>query len=367
MKILEIVFDLRPGGAERFALDLSNELSKSNDVILLAIKDDSIEPKKALFYKSELSNRVVYKNLGLPNGYSLGMAWKIFNTIKTIKPEIVHIHGGPMPIYCILAIYFLNKKMKFYQTIHSDIHNGYDTLFYKFLFKTVGYKKRMGFVALSETNYNEMMRVYPNTKGACILNGRAPIIPTISFGSVKIEMDSYKMDKDSKLYLHVGRCNPIKNQLLLVTSFNKFVNNGYNADLVILGDGFDSEFGLKIKDISGSRIHFIGSRKNVSDYMLNVDFFCLSSDFEGMPITILEASLAGVPIVSTPVCGAVDVVHNGVNGCLSSDHTIDGYKSSLEYSFNHFAELKKGAMDMRKTSSYTIETCAKKYLSFFNQ
>ena len=80
---------------------------------------------------------------------------------------------------------------------------------------------------------------------------------------------------------------------------------------------------------ANKRIHFIGTRKNISDYILNADIFCLSSNYEGMPITLLESSLAGVPAASTPVCGAVDLIQNGINGYLSKDHSLEEYKLAL--------------------------------------
>jgi len=367
MRIIEVVFNLRPGGTERFAVDLSNELSKTNDVTLIAIKDDSIEPELDMFYASELSERVTYKNLGLGNGYSLYKIIKIYKAIKKEKADIVHIHGENMPLYCILAIYLLNKKTKFYQTIHSDIHNTYDSLFYQILVKTVGYHKKMGFVALSETNYRDMIKIYPKIKGACITNGREPVVPTDRFEVTRKELAAYKSTEDSRIYLHVARCNPVKNQTLLVEAFGKFLEQGYHADLVIIGGGFESELGKSIQRKAGNNIHFIGQRNNVNDYMLNADVFCLSSDFEGMPITILEASLAGVPIVSTPVCGAIDVIQNNKNGVLSMGHTVKDYVCALEYSYLHMRELKEAALTMRKDSPYTIEICAKKYIEFFRQ
>lgn len=366
MKIIEVVFNLRPGGAERFAVDLSNELAKTNDVTLMAIKDDSIEPELDMFYASELSEWVTYKNLGLGKGYSLYKIIKIYKAIKKEKVDIVHIHGSRMPYFCILAIYLLNKKTKFYQTIHSDIHNGYDSLFYKILVKTVGYQKKMGFVALSETNYRDMIKMYPKIKGTCITNGRGPIVPTDRFVVTRKELATYKSTEDSRIYLHVARCNPVKNQTLLVEAFDKFVKKGYHADLIIIGGGFESELGKTIQRKAGNNIHFIGLRNNVNDYMLNADAFCLSSDYEGMPITILEASLCGVPIVSTPVCGAVDVVQDGKNGVLSKGHSIDDYIIALEHSYIKIDELKKGSLVMKKDSQLTIEYCAKKYLDFFN-
>jgi len=367
MKILEVVFNLRPGGAERFAVDLTNELSKANEVTLMAIKDDSIEPGRDLFYASELAERVTYKNIGIGKGYSLYKVVKIYKAIKKEKADIVHLHGHNMPYYCILAIFLLNRTIKFYQTIHNDIHNGYDSLFYRFLVKTVGYQQKMGFVALSETNYRDMIEIYPKIKGACITNGRAPIVPTDRFDETREEIASYKSVADSRIYLHVARCNPVKNQKLLVEAFGKFVEMGYHADLIIIGAGFENELGKSIQAKAGNNVHFIGARKNVGDYMLNADVFCLSSDFEGMPITLLEASLAGLPIVSTPVCGAVDIIENKVNGILSRGHTVEEYLDALEYSYKHLLELRQNSLKMKYDSSYTIENCARKYIDFFNR
>lgn len=367
MKILEITFDFSPGGAERFVVDLSNELSKNNDVTLIAIKDDKVNSEKRLFYKPELFNRVLYKNLGIKDGYSFGMLSKIYKAIKLEHADVVHIHGTKMPFYCIMAICLLSKKVKFYQTIHCDIVHSYSSFFYKLLFKTIGYKHRMSFIALSETNYNDLIKKYPKINATCILNGRAPILPSVKYDKVKAEIADYKFDESSVIYLHVARCSVQKNQMLLVTAFKQFLGRGYNADLIIIGDGFNCELGEKIKSNSCSRIHFLGTRQNIGDYMLNADIFCLSSIFEGMPITILEACIAGVPILSTPVCGAVDVVTDGVNGILSNGHSLTEYIDALERSYRSMKELKINSMAMKTNNKYTIETCAKKYVEFFSK
>lgn len=367
MRILEVVFDLRQGGAERFAVDLSNELSKANEVTLLALKDDSAKPEQTRYYKSDLSDRVVYKNIGLQKGYSIKAAWRVYKAIKSEKAAVVHIHGHGMPCYCILAIYLLNRKSKFYQTIHSDIRYGYTSLFYRFLAKTVGYSRKMGFVALSETNYRDLIKTYPKIKGVCINNGRSPVVPSEKIKEVEAEISAYKSTSNSVVYIHVARCSRVKNQALLVEAFSKFVDDGHDAVLIVVGGGFDSELGESIKSKACDKIHFVGMRKNVGDYLLNSDVFCLSSRFEGMPITILEAVLAGIPIVSTPVCGAVDVVGNRNNGILSEGFSLDDYMAALEFSYFHLQELKEGAMKLKNNNSFTIETCAKKYLDFFAQ
>ena len=101
--------------------------------------------------------------------------------------------------------------------------------------------------------------------------------------------------------------------------------------------------------------------------MLNTGIFCLSSNFEGMPITLLEASLAGLPVVSTPVCGAVDLIKDGVNGFLSKSHSLEDYKNALIKAIDNYDSIKENAMSMKDNSPYTIAECARKYVEYFNE
>ena len=101
--------------------------------------------------------------------------------------------------------------------------------------------------------------------------------------------------------------------------------------------------------------------------MLNAGIFCLSSNFEGMPITLLEASLAGLPVVSTPVCGAVDLIKDGVNGFLSKSHSLEDYKNALIKAIDNYDSIKENAMSMKDNSPYTIAECARKYVEYFNE
>ena len=67
MRILQVVYHLASGGAERFVVDLSNELSKENEVYLVTINDDT--KLNYSHYKSELSSNVKYRCLRCKKGY----------------------------------------------------------------------------------------------------------------------------------------------------------------------------------------------------------------------------------------------------------------------------------------------------------
>ena len=367
MKILQITIFLASGGAERFVVDLSNELSKNNDVTLLTLKDDSVDSKNRNFYKCDLSPRVKYLNLGLGDGFHATYLWKVYRAIKKINPEVVHMHGEGIPEYCYLACLLLGKKMTFVQTIHNDLYKScYNNWFYHLAYKTLASRGLLRWAALSDTNYNQVKEVYPKAKSRCIYNGRAPITPTAKFEVVGEEIARLKDDANTKVILHVARCNPQKNQELLINSFNALRQEGVNAILLIIGAFFDSELGKHFQSIAGEGIHFLGTRHNISDYMLQSDVFVLSSNFEGMPITLLEAMLSGTPMVSTPVTGAVDVI-NGKNGVLSKDFTEESYTAALKKILYNHQSYKEAAMAGKEASPYTIKHCAEQYMKFYKE
>ncbi|PWJ58616.1 MULTISPECIES: glycosyltransferase [unclassified Fibrobacter] len=366
MKILEVIFSLTPGGAERFVVDLSNELSKADEVVVLTLKDDKVDPENRTFYKFDLSTRVTYKNLGLDDGFNLKKIIQVYKAIRAEKADIVHLNLRNVPKYCILAILLLHRKTKFVQTIHNDM-SGYNELFYRIYFETIGRLKWVHYVALSDTNYKDLKRMHRHTDACCIVNGRAKVAPTDQFNNVKAEIESYRETASTKVFLHVARCGSQKNQDLLVDAFNVLEQKGQDVKLLIIGAGFDSERGQRLLGKAAKNTFYLGTKKNVCDYMLNSDLFTLSSAYEGMPITLLEASLAGIPAVSTPVCGAVDMIVNGKNGYLSKDFTLETYVEALENAIANFDFIKNLANEMKEKSPFTMEACARKYRQFFEQ
>lgn len=366
MKILQVLFSLASGGAERFAVDLSNELSKTNDVTLLTLKNDKVDEANRNFYKFDLSERVNYVNLGLGDGAKPIYLWKIYKIIKEIAPDVVHMNGSNMDKYCYLACLLLGDRMTFVQTIHNDLYHGYVSRFDHFAYHTLARCGKLRWAALSDTNFHQLKKEYPKAMSCCIYNGRAPIVPTPKFQDVSKEILALKKDENTKVILHVARCTPQKNQQLLINSMNLLRKEGVNAILLIIGAFYDSEYGKELKKLAGEGIYFLGTRQNVSDYMLNSDVFALSSKFEGMPITLLEAMLSGTPMVSTPVTGAVDVI-DGKNGIISNDFSLESYVEALKEMIRHYPHFKEGAIKGKENSPYTIKYCAEQYIHFYVQ
>jgi len=369
LKIIELIFDLSPGGAERFVVDLSNELAKSEEVVLITLKDDSVNPGKRRFYLPELSQLVQYRNLGIPDGkgFSISTFRKIFMAVKHENADVLHVHLAPIVNFCLPTFFILQNKLTLVQTLHTDFKVGHSSLIYKILFGTLGRRHKMRWVALSRPNYEDLLTAHPKILGKCIRNARGPVCKTGKFSAVQEELKTFKRTDETKIFIHVARCLELKNQLVLVKAFNALVGNGADAALVIIGAGFDSALGESIKDEASKHIHFLGTRTNVSDYLLNSDCFCISSLYEGMPISVLEAVQAGLPVVSTPLPGVLDIVRDGFNASISSEFDEKSYFAALQNAYQSIERMSVNAAEARDNGSYGMKECARQYLDFFTE
>ena len=358
MRVLEIVYGLTSGGAERFVVDLCNELSRSEDVTLLVLKD--VEQ----FYAPQVSPMVKLDFAKLPVGFTLRQHTFVVRYIKKLKPQVVHYHVAAR-YSCLLANVLLKNRCKFFMTIHSDVERAYKSGVSGLQVRLAHKLGGLRFVTISKENYNQFSRIYPNYPVRMITNGRSSPVLSDKLNEVKDELSSFKKDSHTIVYTHVARCVPVKNQKLLVGAFGKFIEDGGNAILLIIGDGFDSELGKELKEMSVPQVHFIGSRQNVYDYLSCSDAFCLSSFYEGMPISVIEAVLSGLPVISTPVSGTTDAIANGRNGYITKDFEIDSYTEALRLFAENMQELKENARSFKESNSFNMSSCADQYLEWF--
>ena len=124
-------------------------------------------------------------------------------------------------------------------------------------------------------------------------------------------------EKKNKI-VSVGRLMPQKNQKLLLDAFQTVVKKYPDYNLVIYGDGpLKEELGnyAQMLDIQ-EHVLLPGSVSDVHDQIKNAKLFALSSDYEGMPNALIEAMCLGLPVISTEVSGATDLIEDHKNGIL---------------------------------------------------
>lgn len=364
MRILEILCTLGSGGAERFVVDLSNELSRSQEVILLTVKDDNLPGNS--FYLPELSPSVRHICAGRRGRMGLGDMLSVLRIARSLHPDLIHLHGSSAR-FAVLAIMFLGRKVKIVETIHSDIRDGYSDFPWKFFFPLFGDRGIVSYVTISTKNYNDLSKAHPRCSNTLIFNGRALPVLTGKAEDARKEMDSFRKDDGTVLFIHVARYAPVKDQKLLFDSFRILQEQGRDISLAVIGSRFSEGPGAELAATAPSCAHFLGTRSNVFDYMAAADAFVLSSLSEGMPISVIEALMSGLPVVSTPVCGAVDVVRPGENGILAAGHSVDEFVTALSEFLNTREEIAGRISGSDAAASFRMDKCALKYLELFEK
>jgi glycosyltransferase involved in cell wall biosynthesis len=129
----------------------------------------------------------------------------------------------------------------------------------------------------------------------------------------------------------VARLSPQKAHHVLFEAVARCLPDVPSLRLVVIGDGklgprlhrFAEQLGI------GHRTTFLGTRRDVPGLLPGLDVSCLSSVHEGVPIALIEAMAAGVPIVASD-CGAVrDIVEDGEQGYLVPVGDVDRFADRL--------------------------------------
>lgn len=117
-----------------------------------------------------------------------------------------------------------------------------------------------------------------------------------------------------------GRLVPWKGFPTLIDAFSKIKSMHHDAELFIIDDGPDKAFlESKVAELAlESSVKFLGRmpQQELYKYIKAADVFALVSSYEGFSHLIIETLSIGTPIVTTPVGGNVEVIHDGENGLL---------------------------------------------------
>jgi len=363
-KILQVIPNLTDGGAERFVVDLSNELvSRSHSVLLCSLFEFS---KTDSFFLPLLNQQIEVVSLNKKLGFDWRLILKFRKLINTYQPDIIHTHLRSIN-YLGLSLPFL-KKQNVIHTVHNDARkeapgkweNNLRTFFFKRLKVTP--------VTISTESHQSFMNYYNAVDAVQIDNGRIFPVKTSRFEATRDYFETLRKKK-TKFYVNIGRIAPQKNQLMLVKSFKKFLDEGHDAVLLLIGTGrerFSESILDEMKAYFSDRIIWLGGKDNVTDYLYLADFFVLSSLHEGMPISLLEAMACKAVPVCTPVGGIPEMV--GEEGFLSKSVKEDDFLEALRKSFQtDDLENRANLLLDKYKNKYSIESCADSYLELYGK
>ena len=140
---------------------------------------------------------------------------------------------------------------------------------------------------------------------------------SVIYNPIDIELNSNTVNKE-KIIIDVGRLVKQKNNELLINAFAEIHKQFNDYKLLIFGDGdHKKHIAELIHELSLDDCVFLkGSTNNILTEMSKSQIYVLPSNYEGMPNSLIEAMCLGLPVISTRVSGAKDLIVDNENGIL---------------------------------------------------
>jgi glycosyltransferase involved in cell wall biosynthesis len=134
---------------------------------------------------------------------------------------------------------------------------------------------------------------------------------------------TFDLPPDAPIILFVGRLTRIKRPDRLIDAMSLVLAKRPKTILAIAGEGDLYDETKRLAEPLGTSVRFLGWQSNLSNVYPLADLVVLTSDNEGMPVTLIEASMLGLPCVTTDVGSAREVVIDGYTGRVVSTDSHD--------------------------------------------
>lgn len=361
------------GGAERFGVDLAISLSKKKtETKVCAFYQTFTQTEKTWKKKLNDSAIEVFFLSEWKGSHDLLEFFRGVNRFQSIKstfhPEIIHSHTQFGTIAAIIS-HLRNRDTKIVRTAH--VTQEWGRSMYSRLQKLVWGEMIFPFfvdaqVAVSKAVEESVKKYlgYRMTKKNIYL-----IYNSIPFP--KREETIKNPNKNNNLEFVIGtaaRLTEQKGVKYLIEAAEIVLNQYPNVKFLIAGDGeLKDELIWKISQSGLSdQIKLIGKHPNIYKFLSEIDLFVLPSLWEGLPTVILEAMLAGVPIIATNIPGTDELIKDGKNGWLVPPKNSVELAKKIILAINSPTTLKKFVEEgNRIVNLFSMEKIADEYLALF--
>ncbi|SFC74536.1 Glycosyltransferase involved in cell wall bisynthesis [Zunongwangia mangrovi] len=351
MKVLQIIDSLHPGGAEKMAVNLFNELNK-NDVesYLCVTREESL-------LKDEIVDFSKYFFLKRKRILDLRALRSLHKFVRANKIDVIHAHGTSYFIGFLLK-FFINTKIVFIWHDHYGDSEYLKDRNYKVLKQCSKYFDGVVCVNRQLLRWNKKMLLAHNYK---MINNFVNLV----------ESSEHKLTLKGKQcfkIICVANLRPQKDHHLLIDVFNEFFDNK-EISLHLFGKDFKDSYSedLKTKIEKTRNIFYYGSHKITKDILSQADIGILVSKSEGLPLAILEYAMAGLPVICTKVGECPEVI--GEYGIMVEPGAKKDIANAIEiYSRSEELRLQHGAgISIHVKQKFSAEVNISKFIDFYKQ
>jgi len=384
-KLLVVITKGNWGGAQRYVYDLATNLSKRNFDVTVVMGEGTI-----------LSARLTKQGIRCLSLFRLGRDVKTENDLSSFftllklfraeRPNIVHLNSSKAGAMGALAARIYNLTAKSYHlkariifTAHGWAFNENRPLPARIVIACLHWLTIMlshKTIVVADATRRQMKHFpFTNRRMVVIRNGIAeikfldrPAARSALLGEQAISRGhSWWVGTISELHRNKGLEYLIRSVKILIDTGRC---QGDALAVIIIGTGEEKQHLVKlIQELKlEKQIYLLGRKDNASQYLKALDIFTLTSITEAFPYTILEAGIAGLPIIASGVGGIPEIIESIHSGILVKPRQPSEIADALEFLLTHPAKtIQLGqVLHDRVTKEFSVANMVKKTIAVYN-
>lgn len=353
--ILFLTRTMNLGGTENVILQLCEILSsKVNKIIVCSCGGVNVEKLDKMGIKHYVISDIASKKPDVIFRTFI----QIRKIIKDEKITVIHSHHRMAALY---AEIIADKDIVKIANAHNTFHD--KKWLTKFAYRNTNLIAVGEMVKRNLTDYFKLSQ----NQVEVIHNAVKPFEKNIE----KIEILNQEKQKGYTLIGNIGRLSEQKGMEYFIYAASKTHKINSKVKFIIVGEGEDKE---KLKELVRQKrieeyVMFLGYRSDIQNVISQMDFIVLSSLWEGLPLTPIEAFSVGKTVIATNVDGTPEIVQDGENGYLVEPKDVDGLAKKMEYlskDVNKRKELAKKAKK-RYEEQFSFDQLVQKYVSYYER
>lgn len=353
MRILQIVTVLGRGGAEVLAVELAKqflEMGHETEIVsITTARHLRQDPSHEAGMMNQLNEAgVKWSTLGQPSRRNLISGWLAMRRVtRRFKPDVILAHTATG---ILTTIGSPARKVFTFHTTHVD----FPPILFRLFDRLVHH-----YVAVGPT-CRKFLAGHVRGEIAQITNA-APEPMTIHPGR----------SPEHVTFVSVANLSPAKNYDGMIVAFERALKKSRSGSLMRLvaagGGARLQEFRARAPKIGrGDQVTFCGPTDGAASILAKADVFCSASLWEGLPISLIEAAQAGLPIIATNVGDTPLVVRNGENGFVVEPGDTDGLVNAMRIlADDESLRARMGRASLEVAKQFSIQKCANSYLELF--
>jgi glycosyltransferase involved in cell wall biosynthesis len=329
LRILHVLPSLGPGGGEHMACHLMTGMADLHSVGAL-----NLGGKFDTFIERRLRQAgVPMWFLNKRPGFDPHIFLPCDRVLREFRPDVVHTHMSVLR-YVLPAIIHHGVRLAVH-TLHNVAEHETDGL--GRALQWLAFRGLVKPVAISREVASSIERVY-GVKAPHMVPNCIPVekYRAADHPAVRMRWRAQEgIDPEAVLFISVARFEPQKNPFLLLEAFARLRDP--RARLALIGHGRQKDEVIRYIQSRGLErsIRMLGVRGDVPECLAASDVFVLSSNWEGNPLSVMEAMSAGLPVISTAVGGVPELVESGRNGLLVAAKDCAAFGAAMQFLLDH--------------------------------